>query len=89
MNERVEYTYAYFMHIINVWASGVSPPQPPHFFVGVSSLEQCNSCTCGRTTKSVSFQFMIKEVGECHNIWTADLQIKPDHVQYNSVLYIQ
>ena len=26
MNERVEYTYAYFMHIINVWVSGVSPP---------------------------------------------------------------
>ena len=30
MNERVEYTYAYvyFMHIINVWVSGVSPPPP-------------------------------------------------------------
>ena len=45
MNERVEYTYAYFMHIINVWVSGVShPPSPPHFFVGVSSLDRVESC---------------------------------------------
>ena len=33
MNERVEYTYAYFMHIINVWVSGVSPPALPTFLL--------------------------------------------------------
>ena len=33
MNERVEYTYAYFIHIINVWASGVSPPPPTFLLV--------------------------------------------------------
>ena len=40
MNERVEYTYAYFMHIINVWASGVSPPQPPTFLLVSPPLDQ-------------------------------------------------
>ena len=41
--------YAYFMHIINVWVSGVSPPPapPPHFFVGVSFLANVNTKKTG------------------------------------------